>query len=180
VRELSLNILDIAQNSVKAGAQHIDITLMETDELFTFAVKDDGCGMSEELLARVKDPFTTTRTTRKVGLGIPFLTLAARQTGGDVTIESSVSPNTHGTLLEASFYKKHIDFTPLGDIISTVVTLIQGNPDRDITFTHDMCGTVIRLSTAEMREMLGSVPLSEPDVLVWIREYLTEQYGQIK
>ena len=132
MKELSLNILDIAQNSVKAGADNIEIVLSETEDTFEFSVKDDGCGMSEEFLKNVSDPFCTTRTTRNVGLGIPLLKLASEQTGGEVKIDSvseKVDSVNHGTLISALFYKNHFDFTPLGDIVSTVTTLIQGQPD---------------------------------------------------
>lgn len=178
MRELSLNILDIAQNSVKAGAKNIGIAIEETDGKFSFSVTDDGCGMSPQLLATVKDPFTTTRTTRKVGLGIPFLTLAARQTGGDVAIESRQGEN-HGTVLTATFDKTHIDFTPLGDIVSTVVTLVQGNPGIDFVFTHEINGKTVSLDTRELRAVLGDVPLSNPEVLVWIKNSLNDEYMEI-
>ena len=178
MKELSLNILDIAQNSVKAGAKVIEITLDETDTELCISIRDDGCGMSPELLQHVKDPFTTTRTTRNVGLGIPFFTLAAEQTGGGVKVVSSQGEG-HGTTLTAHFFKNHIDFTPLGDIISTVVTLIQGSPDKDIEFAHNITGENacrVKLSARELKAVLGDVKLSEPEILKWIREYLTEQY----
>jgi hypothetical protein len=174
VKELSLN------NSVKAGATVIEIILEETDTTLAVTVRDDGCGMSPELLSHVKDPFTTTRTTRKVGLGIPFFTLAAEQTGGSLNIISKQG-ESHGTTLTAQFYKNHIDFTPLGDIVSTIVTLFQGNPDINIEFIHTFSGSVsrrIEITADELKTVLGNIKLSEPEVLDWIREYLTEQYAQ--
>ena len=184
MKELSLNVLDIAENSVKAGATLIRIHIEETEETLTLTVTDDGCGMTEEILERVTNPFCTTRTTRKVGLGIPLLKLAAEQTGGTVTIRSkhvSLFPEEHGTELVALFYKTHIDFTPMGDIISTVTTLIQGSPGIDFEFVHtDPKGEVL-LDTRQVREVLGEeIPLSEPDVIRWIAEYLKEQYGSKK
>ncbi len=179
MKELSLNILDIVQNSVKAGATRIEICLEETDERFSFWVRDNGCGMSEELLSRVKDPFATTRTTRNVGLGIPLLTLAAEQTGGGVSIESSTGED-HGTLIRADFNKRHIDFTPLGDIVSTVTTVIQGNPDTDVIFSHSAGEGRVELSTPELREVLDGVSLSEPEVLAWIEDNLRGQYDQMR
>jgi len=137
MKELSLNILDITKNSVTAGAKNIEISLIEDENgILTLSIKDDGCGMSEETLKKVSNPFYTTRTTRKVGMGIPLLTLAAEQTGGKVTIVSSTEPENHGTEISATFNTKSIDFTPLGDIVETVCLLIQGNPEINFTFTH--------------------------------------------
>ena len=179
MKELSLNILDITMNSVKAGADEIYITINETEETFIFSVKDNGCGMSEEFVKRVTDPFCTTRTTRKVGLGIPLLKLAAEQTGGFIEIKSreqALFPDSHGTETKSLFYKNHMDFTPLGDIVSTLVTLIQGSPDLNFYFTHEINGKIVGLSTKEMRDILGDVPLNSPEILAWISDYLNEQY----
>lgn len=183
MKELSLNVLDIAQNSVKARATLIDISIEETDDHMTIRISDNGCGMSRELLANVSDPFCTTRTTRKVGLGIPFFRLAAEQTGGSFNISSvSVSddPENHGTVTTAVFRKKHIDFTPLGDIVSTVALLVQGSDGYDVTFSHTLSdGRKIAADTREMREVLDGVPLSSPEVINWLKDFLTEQYKNI-
>ena len=180
MKELSLNILDIAQNSISAGASLIEISIIEDDETMTISVKDNGCGMSKELRETVSDPFTTTRKTRKVGLGIPFFSLAAMQTGGNLTIESktaSEDPENHGTTIKALFYKNHIDFTPLGDIISTLCTLIQSCKDYDIVFIHEFAdGSTVSADTREFKEALDGVPLDNPEVIIWIRDYLAEQY----
>lgn len=181
MKELSLYILDITMNSVKAGAKNISISLGEYDGIFSFLVEDDGCGMTKEQLERLSDPFFTTRTTRKVGLGVPFLRMLAEQTGGYVEIKSRSEKEyaDHGTELTAVFREDSIDFIPLGDIVSTVVTLIQGSPDVDFLFTHTAPGVNVRLDTSEIREVLGEdVPLSVPEVLAWIRESLEEQYRQ--
>lgn len=180
MKELSLNILDISMNSVKARADTVSITLTETDETLEVKIRDNGCGMKKELLENVTDPFTTTRTTRKVGLGIPFFKMEAEQTGGSLTVTSrheSEFPESHGTVTTALFYKKHIDFTPLGDVISTVVTLIQGSPEIRWIFVHKTPQGEISLDTDELKAVLGDVPLSTPDVLVWIGESLREQYS---
>ena len=180
MKELSLNILDIAENSVRAGANLTSITINEDDEVIKVTISDDGCGMTEEVLRNVTDPFCTTRTTRKVGLGIPLLKLAAEQTGGEVTIVSrheSEYPDTHGTTTSATFFKNHIDMTPLGDISATVVTLIQCNPHIDFLFTHHFGGKTVSLDTRELREVLGDVPLNTLEVIMWIKENLNEQYN---
>lgn len=183
MKELSLNILDIAMNSVKARAKTVRITIDETDGTLTFCVSDDGCGMSRELLSRVTDPFCTTRTTRSVGMGIPLLKLAAEQTGGGFTIESvsREEDSEHcGTKTTAIFYKNTVDFTPLGDIVSTIITLIQGSPDIRWIFKHTFPSGEVSLDTDELKAVLGDVPLDTPDVLVWIREYLDEGYSDYK
>lgn len=182
MKELSLNILDIAMNSVRAGAENIDIEINENDETLVFSVRDNGRGMSGELLKNVTDPFFTTRTTRNVGMGIPLLKLAAMQTGGDVEL-SSVSEDddrvNHGTVLKAFFYKNTVDYTPMGDIVSTVVTLIQGSPGIHWTFKHEINGGCVSLDTNELKGVIGDVPLDTPEVLVWIKEYLDEGYGNL-
>lgn len=180
MKDLSLYVLDITMNSVKAGAAHIDVSLVGDGKWLTFTVKDDGCGMNAEQLARVSDPFFTSRTTRKVGLGIPFLRMLAEQTGGSVEITSKCEAQyaDHGTETKAVFDTSSIDFIPIGDIVSTVITLIQGSPDRDFRFTHRSADCDVSLDTAQLREVLGDVSLAEPEVLAWIREYLEEQYGQ--
>ena len=179
MRELSLNVLDIAENSVKAGATLVHILLEETADTLSLEIRDNGCGMTPEFVAQVTDPFCTSRTTRKVGLGIPLLLLAARQTGGDVEIVSrtvEADPVNHGTSTKALFYKNHIDFTPLGDITETICTLIQCNPQMDFEYKHTTPSGEVVLSTREMREMLGDVPLNTYEVIVWSREYIKEQY----
>ena len=176
MKELSLNILDIVENSTKAGASLTEILIDESCELLTIVIRDNGCGMDKETLESVKNPFYTTRTTRKVGLGIPLFTMASEQTGGKVEIESSTASDSHGTTVKATFYKNHMDFTPLGDIISTVVTIIQGHDDRDFLFVHNRPEGQVSLDTRELREVLGDISLSEFEILNWIREHLSEQY----
>lgn len=175
MRELSLNVMDVAQNSVTANATVITIIVNESDknDFLDITVKDNGKGMTEEQVSNVIDPFFTTRTTRKVGLGVPLFKMAAEQTGGHFNIDSTVGV---GTTLTAHFIKSSVDMTPLGDINSTVKILIQCNPDIDFMFTHttDLCE--FTLDTKELREVLGAdVPLNTPDVLMWIDGYLQEQ-----
>ena len=178
MKELSLNILDIAMNSVKAGATLIGLYIEETDKLLTVTITDNGCGMSRETIEKLSDPFFTTRTTRKVGMGVPFYILAAQQTGGDVTITSVQEPAPdHGTVVKAEFHKDSIDFTPLGDVISTVMTLIQGYPDIDIDFRHDLGGRQVDMDTRQIREQIGDIPINSFEILDWINEYLKEQYN---
>jgi len=181
VKELSLNILDIAQNSVKAGAGEISIILIENDETLSIEIDDNGCGMTPEFLADVINPFTTTRTTRKVGLGVPLFKMAAEQTDGSFEICSRCErdyPENHGTEVKAVFRKNHLDFTPLGDIISTVVVLIQGQPHIHWIFNHKINEKSVELDTDELKAVLGDVPLDNYEVIAWIEEYLKEGYSE--
>lgn len=181
MKELSLNILDISQNSITADASLVMIAIDESNDILQISIKDDGKGMSEEFLQTVSDPFRTTRNTRKVGMGIPLFKLAAEQTGGALEITSKskeVFPESHGTTISATFNKKHLDFTPLGDIISTIIILIQGNPRVDFLFRHQLPNqATVKLDTREIREVLGEdVPLNSFEVLEWVRGSLEEQY----
>ena len=177
MKELSLNILDIAQNSVKANASLIGISIDETDDVLSFKITDNGKGMTADFLSRVTDPFTTTRTTRKVGLGLPFLKMEAEMTGGSFSIKSKSETEykEHGTEVFASFNKKSIDYIPLGDIIGTLCALVQGAENTDFIFNHKMPHGEVFLSTKEMRELLGDVPLGSPEVISWVREYFWEE-----
>lgn len=173
MRELSLNVMDVAQNSVRADAHLVTITVTESDkeDSLKISIADDGCGMTEEQVSQVIDPFFTTRTTRKVGLGVPLFKLSAEQTGGSFSIESEVGK---GTCTTASYVKSHVDMTPLGDINSTVSILIRCNPDIDFVFTHQTDNGSFTLDTRELREVLEGVPLDAPDVLEWITQFLEE------
>lgn len=182
MKELSLNILDIAENSVKAKATLTEITIDETDTTLTITIKDDGCGMSKETLESVTNPFYTTRTTRSVGLGIPLLIMSAEQTGGYVKLTSKKADEydaSHGTTVIAHYNKNHIDFTPLGDVISTVTTLIQGHPDTDFLFIHRKGASEVFLDTRSIKEILEDIPIDSYDVIKWIEGNLTEQYNEI-
>ena len=182
MKELSLNILDVAENSVKAGASLTQILLTEQGNVLTLEIVDDGCGMSEDIVRSVTDPFYTTRTTRKVGMGIPLLKLACEQTDGSLAISSVTQesdPVNHGTHVTATFHTDHIDFTPLGDVSASVLTLIQGHPDTDFLFRHQRDCKSVELDTRELREVLEDVPLNSYDVMEWIRGSLQEQYEML-
>ncbi len=184
MRELSLNVMDVVQNSVTANATLILITVKESerDDFLHISIEDNGKGMSDEQVKSVIDPFFTTRTTRKVGLGIPLFKMAAEQTGGSFDIKSQLGV---GTTLSAHFVKSSVDMTPLGDINSTVKILIQCNPTLDFVFYHSTDLGEFTLDTRELREILGEdVPLDTLDVLEWIDGFLKEQsniiYGGAK
>ena len=179
MKELSEHILDIAQNSIAAGAAHIQITLAEdVDGWLTIVIGDDGCGMSPQLLSTVSDPFTTTRTTRHIGMGIPLYRMIAEQTGGGLEITSE---SGNGTTVTARFNLHHLDCPPIGSIADTVALLVQGSPDTELTYIHQTPRGTSELSTVEIRAVLGDeIPLSEPAVFVWMREELSRQEAQIE
>ncbi len=178
MEELSLHILDIAENSTRAGATLVSIGVWEepAHDRLVIRVTDNGCGMEEDLLRRVRDPFTTTRTTRKVGLGLPLLEDAAVATGGCLRLSSAPG---RGTELEAVFGYSHIDRLPLGDLAATVVTLVQCHADIDFIYEHRYAQRSFTLDTRTLRETLDGVPLGTPAVLFWIRDYINENLQQI-
>lgn len=168
-----MHLLDIAQNSFAAGAKNVALTAERLGGWLTLTVADDGRGMSPDFLASVTDPFTTTRTTRKVGLGLPLLRMAAELTGGGLDIESQLGK---GTTVTARFDAEHIDCPPLGDMAGTVSLLVQGLADGvELTYACRTPKGVFQLDTREIRDILGpSVPLSAPDVAQWVRGYVAE------
>lgn len=178
MRELSLNVLDIAQNSIAAGAKLIEIEISEETAagLLTIRISDNGCGMGPEKLQNVADPFYTTRTTRKVGMGLPLFRMAAELTGGSFEIASAPGA---GTTVTARFHTDHVDFVPLGDICSTVTMLICMNTGRDFRYCRQKDGGEFTVDTRELRKILDGVPLDTPDVRAWIEGYLTEQTQMI-
>ncbi len=179
MKELALNILDIAQNSITASARNIGISVEEHegDNVFRITVVDDGCGMSEEMVQRVADPYVTSRTTRKVGMGIPLLMHSAEQAGGYLRIESELGK---GTTLEAMFEHNHIDRPELGDIAGVMTILIGGNPDIRFQYTHKKNEQDFSLDTNDVVETLEGIPINEPEVLKFIREMIKENLGLLK
>ena len=174
MKELSLHILDIAQNSITAGATRIEITLeLKGDGHLSMTIRDNGKGMSPAFLEQVRDPFYTTRTTRQVGMGLPLLSDAIQQTGGELEIEST---RGMGTTVRGTFDMNNIDCAPVGDMGSTMATLIQSSPALTFVYTQTTPKGQFVLDTEELREALGEgVPLDTPEVVLWIRDYMKEQ-----
>ena len=176
--ELSLNVLDVTENSTRAGATlvHILIAADKEKDTLTIRIEDNGCGMTKEQVEHVTDPFFTTRTTRKVGLGVPFYKYAAESTGGSFSIRSEVGV---GTTVNAVFGLSHIDRMPLGDITSTIHTLVVYHPETDFVYTYQVEDRSFTLDTRDLKEILGEVPFSEPEVSQYILEYLTENKAEV-
>ena len=172
MEELSLHLLDLIQNSVKAGASLIEIIITEKAGLLTIELNDNGCGMSEEFLQRVESPFTTTRTTRKVGLGIPLFKQAALMAGGDFGI---ISRQGEGTRIKASFEINNIDRAPMGDLAGTILGQLLSTPvTPDYRLLYAVEDASFEFDTREIRRQLEGVPLDAPDVIAWMKDYLEE------
>ena len=172
MEELSLHLLDLIQNSVKAGASLIEIIITEKAGLLTIELNDNGCGMSEEFLQRVESPFTTTRTTRKVGLGIPLFKQAALMAGGDFGI---ISRQGEGTRIKASFEINNIDRAPMGDLAGTILGQVLSTPvTPDYRLLYAVEDALFEFDTREIRRQLEGVPLDAPDVIAWMKDYLEE------
>ena len=172
-------MLDIAENGATAGAKTIQITVEEdtlNDRLKT-VVQDDGRGMDADLLARVADPFVTSRTTRKVGLGIPLFKAAAEACNGSLSITSAPG---RGTCVTTEFQRSHIDRMPLGDLIGTVLTLIIGFPNIHWIFRYRLDDAEFTFDDEPIKRTLGEVPLTEPAVLTFIKNFLREGVARVQ
>ena len=175
--EISLNVLDVSENSTRAGASLVTIEVKADTaaDRLTIVIADDGCGMTSEQVEHVTDPFFTTRTTRKVGLGIPFFKYAAESTGGSFHIESEPG---RGTTVTAVFGLSHIDRMPLGNMNATIHNLIVYHTDAAFCYTYRYNEASFTLDTRQMREILGGIPLNAPEVSDYIMEYLRENQNE--
>lgn len=178
MQEISLNILDMAQNSVAAGATLVEIDVEENPAADTLLVRirDNGRGMDKAQLARVTDPFYTTRTTRKVGLGVPLFKMAAEMAGGSFTITSKPG---RGTEAVATFGLSNIDRMPLGDMASTILALIAGSPDIDFVYRRRRGMANFTLDTREVRKIMAGLPANAPEVTAFLREFLIENEKEL-
>lgn len=179
MREIALHILDIAENSVAAGASTVEITVDEdlAANSLRIVIQDDGKGMDEQMLSRVADPFVTSRTTRAAGLGIPFLKAAAEACNGNLRLSSEPG---RGTCLEATFERDHIDRMPLGDLPGTVLALVVGFPETHWVFSYQVDGERFTFDDGPLKKELEDIPLSEPSVLRFIRETLQAGVARVQ
>jgi hypothetical protein len=179
VRELALHILDIAENSVSGKADTVKISVSEnthTDKL-SFSISDNGVGMDEKMVSSVTDPFVTTRTTRKVGLGIPLLKEAAEACNGGLTISSIQGK---GTKVSCWFQRSHIDRMPLGDIVNTILMLVVGYPTIHWIFRYEFNDEMFEFDDEYFKNELVDLPLSEPSIIRFLREHLTNGIDGLK
>ncbi|MEN6621716.1 MAG: ATP-binding protein [Smithella sp.] len=177
--ELAQNVLDIAENSIRAGAKLIVISVTEDSvkDLLTIEISDNGCGMKGEEINRALDPFYTTKDVRRVGLGLPLLTDAARMSGGHLNLQSEAGK---GTKVTATFQLNHIDRQPLGNISSTLVSLIVANSNVDFIYEHWHNNRQFKLDTRIIRNEIGDIPIYHPEIVKYIRDVIEEGLNEIK
>lgn len=171
MKDISYHILDIVQNSLNAGANAIEISLEEKSGQLTLCIADNGAGMNDEVIRQVTDPFFTSSTTKKVGMGLPLLKQNAEITGGSFEIRSEVGK---GTTVTTVFNHDNIDMIPLGDMALTFKTLIAGNPEKDFIYRHVKNGEGFSVDTSEIRQSLEGISLKTPDVLDFLAKTITE------
>jgi anti-sigma regulatory factor (Ser/Thr protein kinase) len=178
MKDLSMHIMDIIQNSVRAEATLVELEIKESrkDDLFSILIKDNGFGMTEEVLAKAIDPFFTTRTTRKVGLGLSLLKQNAEQTGGSMKI---ISKQGVGTELKAVFSHSHLDRPVLGDIAGTMVLLVGANPEMDFIYKHITDEGEYVFNTKEVKEVLDDMPVSDPNIMLYLKEMIKENLNTL-
>ncbi len=178
MKTLALHILDIVQNSITAGARNIFIHIEEDtrENRYLIRVMDDGCGMTEETIRRVTDPYYTSRTTRKVGMGIPLLKQHAEMAGGHLRIASDEGK---GTKVEAVFEHDHVDRQSAGDMAGVMVLLIGGNPGIRFRYDHQYNGKEYVMDTREVNEVLEDVPLNDPEVMQYLKEMIRENLSEM-
>ena len=176
--EISLNILDIVQNSISARASVIEITVSidNTSDTLTVIVKDNGSGMTDDELSKAVDPFYTTRTTRKNGFGVPFFKAASEMTGGSFEISSEKGK---GTAIKAVFVLSSIDRMPLGDMTDTIISLINTNCRIDFIYNYSVDERSFTLDTRQLKEILGDVPIDLPEVTVFLTRYLDDNTAEV-
>jgi hypothetical protein len=183
MKEISLHLLDIAENSAAAESKNISVHVHEDlfHDRLSASVIDDGRGMDAVTAQQVQDPFYTTRTTRNVGLGIPLLKLAAEMADGSFSLESDLG---QGTWVEAEFRHSHIDRMPLGDLSSTFLSLLISHPQIDWTFLYrvtdqDGQSRDFLFESAELKSELGNISLTEPEVLTFLRGMFEEGMEEV-
>ena len=185
MKELALHVLDIAENSVRGEAKNIEVIIVENQvkNRFSMEINDDGKGIPEEMLKTIRNPFTTTRTHRKVGMGIPFLNDTCLMCGGFLKIDSKVG---EGTRVHAEMELNNIDRPPLGDIASTMVNLFSSYPDICFVYKHGYQDETLpdmqwfEVSTQELNEILDGVPISTPSVYLWVRDFVRDSVAGLK
>ena len=177
MREISLHIMDVAENGITAGAGFLHI-IIEEDRIknrLKVTIKDNGKGMSPDMLRKVTDPFVTSRTTRRVGLGLSLLNEAAKRCDGIFSVESEPG---RGTSVTATCRYDHIDRAPIGDIAGTITMLIAGNPDIDFAYDHVIDGNIFVTDTRELRKELGE-SLTDPALLFHMKKQIEEELKKL-
>ncbi len=176
MKEIALNLLDLAENSLRAGAKRVAINLGERDGFVFLTIEDDGCGMDEDFLSRVTDPYTTTRSTRNVGLGLPLAKMEAEMSGGSFSVQSRKNV---GTKVSVTFQTDHIDRPPLGNVGESVSALLADLNGTRLIFTYEAFGQSFVVDTQEILRQLDGIPIDSPEILVFVRELIQENIKTI-
>ena len=176
MKDIAFHITDITENCIRAGASMIKIGLKLTGAKLELTIEDNGSGMSAETIQKAINPFYTTRTTRKVGLGLPFLIQNAEQSGGGVEIDSEVG---RGTLVKAWFMLDNIDCPPMGDLAGTFMLIITGNPDINTILSISGGSDDFEISTAEIKEIMDGVPIGHPEVAILVRDIIQSNISSV-
>ncbi len=178
MEDLSLHILDIAENAISAKATKIEIRVIEQPgkDRLTLEIQDDGMGMEKEICQKAMDPFFTTRSSRRVGLGLPLLAQSAREAGGSARIESTPGK---GTRVIATFQYHHIDRRPLGSMVETILALLLGNPGLEVIYSHQKDGRSFVFDSSRVKEEFRDRPFNDPEVIQWLKRNLKEGLQQI-
>jgi len=178
MKEISMHILDIAMNSVKAKATLLEINIEESkkNNVLKFSIIDNGIGMSDEMTKQVIDPFFTTRTTRKVGLGLPMLKESCERCNGKLTIDSQLGK---GTTVKCYFERNNIDRAPLGNMGDTIMTIINSLDDCELIYTHETDKGTFSMNTSEIKEILDNVHIKDNSVLLWIKDFINENTREL-
>jgi len=179
LRELSLHIMDIVENSLGAGASLIEVSVLEdrSAKRLEIRVKDNGRGIPAHLLAAVTNPFFTTRTTRRVGLGLSLLKEAAKRCNGEFAVRSTEG---EGTEVCATFERNHIDLAPMGDVGGSLTGLMLGNPEVDFLYRHEVDGRAFILDTREVKRELEDVPIDRPEVIMHLCRMIRESVAELQ
>lgn len=179
MRELSLHILDLAQNSIVADAKNLIIEINENENgYFVFRIIDDGRGMNPELLEKIRDPFVTTRNTRKVGMGIPFLDMVTKQCNGSLHIASEIGK---GTFVEALFDKDNIDRPPLGNLAESIKVLLAGSPNIELKLVYKANAKEFVFTTQEIKNALGdAADFAQPELCKWVEDFLNQEISRLR
>lgn len=179
MQDLSLHILDIAENSIEAEATRIEIRVEENrhQDRLVLEVIDNGRGMDEKMVQQAIDPFVTTKKTRRFGLGLPLLAEATRQANGQLELQSRPGQGTH---LRATFQLSHIDLKPIGDIPQTLLALIVGHPEVHFLYIHRLDGSEYRLDIKEIKAQLDGIPIQAPEVLKLLKNHIKEGLDQLR
>ncbi|MCX7833871.1 MAG: ATP-binding protein [Ignavibacteria bacterium] len=177
--DLALHILDIAENSINAGAKNVTINIIEDtkEDLLMIEIIDDGKGIEKEILEAVTNPFVTSRTTRKVGLGLPLLKLAAENCEGGLEIKSEKGK---GTQIKVKFKHSHIDRQPLGDVMGTILALLANEHNINVNFFHRKDERTFEFDSKEFKSILENLALEENSLITVANKYLKENYNNFK